>query len=253
MRMLRNEIDIQRGEVFSLDFAVRNAKGDPFIVFEGWQNPYLLITISPSLYTQDEQMNELYWLDLNRIWAEKSDKTISLEHMKRFISTEALLLSTFDTNEAVNNYGLTRDPSSDLYIGKYLFYVDANSDGNRVYKYFSGFDGDGLAVWTEYDFRIVKTFNTDDWINPIYLYDIKVVSGESVIERILDLTGTPSRDDLSDTDILALIDTIEDATVREEIRNYFLTGVPLMPTYRTEAVLLRPTAIRVGTNTARRY
>lgn len=253
MRVLKNEIYIQRGEIFSLDFAVRNAKGDPFVVFEKWENPHLLITITPSLYEQNNRADELYWLDIGKVWKENADKSMNLEPLHRFISTEALYLSMFDTNEAVNNYKLNRDPASDLYIGKYLFYVDEKADGKRTYKYFSGFDENGLAVWADYDFRIVKTFDTKDWQNPTYLYDIKVVSGESVVEYISRITeDTRPVGQLSGEDVLALLDTIEDEAVRDELRGYFLEGAPLMPNYRVENVILEPTTIRVGTNPTRR-
>ena len=255
MRMIGNEIHLQRGETFSLDFAVRNAKGDPFMILSKWDNPYLAITIAAALYEQQGDYRETYWLDLSNRWVEQSDGTTVLEPIKKFISTEALWLSTFDTTEAINNYGtsnggkINMDPDSEFYLGNYLFFVDENDDGNRVYKYFDGFDEDDTSVWVEYDFRIIKSFDTKSWMEQSYLYDIKILAGESVVEHIERLTGlTEPADGWSDEDLKAVIETIEDEEDHAEMLEYWENGMPLMLTYDTKALILDPTPIYVSVN-----
>ena len=256
MRMVGNEIYIQRGETFSLDFAVKNAKGDPFMIFKGWENPYLAITVTAAMYEQKGDYRETYWLDLNERWVEKSDGSLMLEPIKKFIATEALYLSTFDDVEVFSNYGtanggkIVDDETSDFYIGNYLFYTDPNDDGNRVYKYFDGYNESGDEIWVEYDFRIVKAFDTKGWMEQSYLYDVKLFAGESVIEHLAQIVEVEPEEllGLSDAALLETIEGIEDVTVREEMLEYYENGMPLMLTYDTKALIHEPTRIYVSVN-----
>ena len=58
MRMIGNEVYIQRGETWSLDFAVTNDKGHPYVVLKNWPNPYLAITVAAALYEQRGDFRE---------------------------------------------------------------------------------------------------------------------------------------------------------------------------------------------------
>lgn len=254
MRMVGNEIYIQRGENFSLDFSVKNAKGDPFMIFSGWENPYLAITVSAALYEQEGDYRETRWLDLDNRYIEQADGTMVKSPIKKFISTEALYLSTFDADEAISNYGtsaggkITTDTTSDFYIGNYLFYTDVNDDGNRVYKYYDG-EKDGYEVWTEYDFRVITSFDTKDWMEQSYLYDIKLLAGESVEEHLATLLNvTKPADGWSDDKMKELIDGIKNDDDRAEMLEYYENGMPLMLSYDTKALILDPTRIYVSVN-----
>lgn len=255
MRMVGNEVHIQRGETWSLDFAVRNAKGDPFMIFKQWENPYLVITIASTLYEQEDDYREIYWLDLSNRLVEDVDGSIKLRPIKKFISTEALYLSTFDVEEALTNYGskaggkMVDTLTSDFYVGNYLFYVDANNDGNRVYKYYDGIDVNGDEVWIDYDFRIVKAFETQAWVEQSYLYDIKILAGQSVREYLAQVLETKEPDDgWSDSQMKDLIDSITDDDIRTEMLEYYESGMPLIRSYDTKALILEPTRIYVGAN-----
>ena len=251
MRMVGNEIYSQRGEKFSLDFAVKNAKGDPFMIFSGWKNPYLAITVTAALYEQEGDYRETKWLDLSERWVEQSDGSLVLAPIKTFIGTEALYLSTFDVDEALYNYGVDKggkivnDPTSDFHIGNYLFFVDKNDDGNRVYKYYDS----TTNTWIDYDFRAITQFDTRDWMEQSYLYDIKLLSGESFDEYIERITGeTKPVDGWSDLKLKTLIENIEDEDVRTEAMEYYESGMPLLPDYDTKALILEPTRIYVSVN-----
>lgn len=251
MRMIGNEIYIQRGEKFSLDFAVRNAKGDPFMIFSRWENPYLAITVTAALYEQEGDYRETKWLDLSERWVEQSDGSLVLAPIKTFIGTEALYLSAFEVSEALSNYGVAKggkivnDPTSDFHIGNYLFFVDENDDGNRVYKYY-----DSTAnTWIDYDFRVITSFETKDWMEQSYLYDIKLLAGESVEEHLAGLLETTVPEEgWSDSEFKELIDSIEDDAVRAEMLEYYENGMPLMLDYDTKALILEPTRIYVSVN-----
>lgn len=256
MKVLGNDIYIQRGEIWTLDFQVSNEKGDPFMLFKYWQNPYLAITVTAARYEQEGDFRETYWLDLDNEYIEQPDGSVELQEMKRFISTEALPLPGWSIRDAINLYGtsaggkMVLDPTSDFDITNYLFYVDENNDGNRVYRYLRTYvdnDNDLDEVWEDYDFRVIKSFNTKSWIEQGYLYDMKILSGQTVIERISELIGEDVSN-LNDDIVREKIEQIEDEAEREKMRELYDSGAPLMPDYDTRALILQPTNLYVSAN-----
>lgn len=223
-------ITIQRGETWSLDFDVVNDKGDPLMLFNQWKNPYLAITLTDTTYKQDGDFRRTYWLDLADTYEEQADGSFVQKPIKKFISTEALYLEKFDEAPIevlidINNlYGgtkmVTDDSTSEFYYTNYLFYTDPLSDGNRVYKYHNG------TEWVDYNFRIIKQFKTDDLVSQGYLFDMKIVAGESVREHIADMVEP------LDTRMQELLDS----------------GAPLMPDYDVKLLILQPTELHISTN-----
>ena len=368
MRTLGNDVYIQRGETWSLDFDVTNSKGQPYMLLKEWQNPYLAITVTAARYAQEGDFRRTWWLDLDNMWVEKSDGSMELEPMKKFVSTEALNLSLFSVNEAIGIYGtaaggkIVLDPESDFDITNYLFFVDENSDGNLTYKYVksykvgpicqliptvygaegitsypagtlvqystgiiyyvlkgadntkipgvdtdyflecTGYDslyqvsqnsgntagalfinasnnlqvvlgtnnygvvstqsylyyGDSVKSeeWEEYNFRIIKQFVTADWVEQGYLFDMKVLAGESLEEHIhaLLVQQGETLPDLPWTlaQLQEQINKIKDDTVREEMQLLYDDGAPLMPEYDTKSIILAPTRLFVSADIQRR-
>lgn len=272
MKMIGDEVYIQRGETWSLDFAVTNEKGHPYVVLKNWQNPYLAITVAAALYEQRGDFRETYWLDLSKRYVEKADGSATLEDLKTFISAEPLSLPNgFYVTDAIYYYGVDNggkivlDETSDFDIKNFLFFTDPYSDGNYVYKYVKSYksniqprDGDspdaGIEVeWADYDFRIIKQFVTKNWMEQGYLYDIKVLAGESVqehIKGILDTQNvtTKALNQWTTEDWENYIDMISDEQIRAEMRQLYDDGAPLMPSYDTKSLLLEPTPIYVSVN-----
>ena len=56
MKILGNDVHIQKGEIWSLDFDVTNSKGDPYMIFKGLRNPYMVITVALSRYEQSDNL-----------------------------------------------------------------------------------------------------------------------------------------------------------------------------------------------------
>jgi hypothetical protein len=254
--MVGNEIYIQRGETFSLDFEVVTKKGHPYMLLKTWQNPYLVITVSAALYEQAGDYRESSWLDLNERWVEKDDGSIVLEPTKKFISTEPLFVNSFDVAEIISTYKkIVFDKQSDFDITNYLFYTDGNLDGNYVYKYvdnYSVVDGEYNVTWKDYSFRIVKTFDTKSWMEQGYLYDAKILTGESLRdvissqlerEEIITSAGT-----WSDSLTQSYIDMIDDEEIRAEAQYLFDEGIPLRSTYDTKLLIIEPSRLYVSVN-----
>lgn len=260
MKRLGNDVYIQRGETWSLDFDVTNEKGDPYMIFKGWNNPYLAITVTAARYEQRGDFRQTYWLDLSNRFVEQSNGSVVLAPIKKFISTEALYLGLFSADEVIAYYGveaggkIVLDATSEFDITNYLFFVDQNSDGNKVYKYLKSYviEGDSVVseVWEEYNFRIIKQFRTNTWTEQGYLFDIKVLAGESVKEHIANILGMSisTANDWSDNETQAYINAIIDNTIRAEMQELYDSGAPLMPTYDTKSLILIPTNIYVSAN-----
>lgn len=268
MRMVGNEVYIQRGETWSLDFSVTNKKGHPYVVLKNWRNPYLAITVSAALYEQRGDFRETYWLDLKQRYVEKRDGSMALENLKTFISGEVLWLPNgFYATDAIALYGansengkIVLDPTSDFDIKNFLFFCDPFSDGNYSYRYITEYelDEDGHIVedsveWAEYDFRIIKHFTTKDWMEQNYLFDVKVLAGESVQEHIaaiLDTQGTDYKSFVmwTNEDWERYIALIQDETLRTQAKELYDEGAPLMPSYDTKGLLIEPSTIHVSVN-----
>lgn len=371
MRTLGDDVYIQRGETWSLDFDVTNKKGDPYMMLKEWNNPYLAITVTAARYEQEGDFRKTWWLDLSERWVEKADGSMELAPMKKFVSTEALNIHLFSVNEVIGLYGtnaggrIVLDPASDFDVTNFLFFVDPVSDGNKTYKYvksyemghvcqivpmyyetsveeypkgaivyYSGLlyyvlkdadntktpgvdtdyfleckgyndfkqvtqnssdtdlsagtlawsegvsalvvsDGvDWVAVpstywfdygeavtseeWEEYNFRVIKQFTTKDWVEQGYLFDMKVLAGESLQEYVhAYLSQDPNIEvpDLPWTDeqLQEQINRINDCEERAYVQEIYDSGMPLMPDYDTKALILQPTRLFVSANIQGRY
>ena len=266
MKILGNDIYIQRGETWSLDFDVIGEDGEPYMIMKEWKNPYLAITVTSARYEQDGDFRKTYWLDLSKRFVEQADGFMKLVPIKKFISTEALYLKSFLIEEAITYYGkdaggkIVLDSNSDFDITNFLFFIDEGSDNKKVYKYVKSYTVNEAGkitkeVWEEYNFRIIKQFRTNDWIEQTYLFDIKVLSGESVKEHIANILGKDSSkaNEWSDTETREYINQITDDVKRLEMQKLFESAIPLMPDYDTKSLILMPTNLYVGTNIQGRY
>ena len=173
----------------------------------------------------------------------------------------------FYVSDAIIYYGVDNggkivlDKTSDFDITNFLFFCDPFSDGNYIYKYVKDYelDEDGsvnedTVEWVEYDFRIIKQFTTKNWMEQGYLFDIKVLAGESVQEHLKGILNTQrvtnikAFDQWTNEDWENYIGLIEDETVRAEMQELYDDGAPLMPTYDTKSLILEPTPIYVSAN-----
>ena len=256
MKIVGDTVYIQRGEIWSLDFDVTDEKGRPYMLFSKWSNPYLAITVAGSMYEQTGDMRETYWLDLSHRWVEQEDGSVVKEPLKRFIATEPLYLpdGRFSITDALDYYGdrIVIDTNSDFDVKNYLFYIE-NSDGNYEYKYVSSYTGTGAesadtsAIWTEYSFRIIKQFDTKSWMEQGYLYDAKILTGQTLPEFVARCLNVMVED--WDTEELQVkIFLIEDEENRQLAQDVYESGAALMPDFDTKSLIMEPTRLLVSNN-----
>ena len=388
MKILGDDVYIQRGENWSLDFDITNEAGEPYMMLKEWKNPFLVITITAARYAQEGDYRHSWWLDLTQRYVEDAEGKLVLEPVKRFTGTEALFLDAddFSITEVLAAYGPEADPpgrivvdkDSDFDVTNFLFYIDPNKDGNRIYKYCKSYTlvpdtfvnckipvtvnenaatGEGIAtagfyitasasaghvyyyndayptgaqvidcgnytiyndselyvlvtrrdsavidtygtgilyvdsnyrlqlstlasqppsmtvnlqinpalytnnieeehtedeVWEEYSLRVIKAFDTKEWVEQGYLYDIKVLAGELVEESVHDYLINEGKDvpDLpwGDEELQEQIERIDNVEMRVYYQGIYDTGMPLMPTYDTKLLVLMPTNLYVSAN-----
>lgn len=267
MRMVGNEVYIQRGENFTLDFQVADELGNPFVVYNEWRNPYLAITITAARYPQDGDMRRTYWLDLSKRWVADVNGTLTEEDLKSFVSTQPLYMPTypFTVADIATYYGSfvnTTNPSDPFYYTNYLFFTDTNANGERKFVY--AVEENGSVTWVPYDFRVVTSFNTRDWYEQTYLYDIKVLAGQSTGEFIVAAllnynpnynfgTATSNPTNWTREDYQAFINDIQDEESKATAQMLFDNNIPLTSTYDTKRIILPATNIYVSANIQGEY
>ena len=249
MERIGNNIYIQKGENLALDLEVSAKSGTPLMLLKQMRNPYLVMSVASTLYTQQGAIRENHWLDLSELYVEQEDGTKSLTHIKKFMMTDALpLRQDFYVADVLEYYDfIVLDPESDFDIMNYLFVV-TNIDGTKTYKYVKEYTkkdgGVDKEVWEEYSFRVIKQFITADWVSQDYKMDIKLITGESLQEHIVKVLADEGNVDMSllvdpswTSNMQLYIDLIEDKTERDLVQQVFDSNMPLMPEYDLKVVL----------------
>ena len=164
MRVYADRIQVERGEEWTYDVYFQNRDGSPYIVSNQLTNPYILVTIASSKYTQNGRYIANFWNSVT-------------EAYHTFYCTQPIELSgaTLPTPEN----GLSREIQLDIHAknqtySTYAVYKWVDSNGVAQYKYWNG------TAYEDYDFHFVMTFPTDitnQWIEQNYVFGVKLVAG----------------------------------------------------------------------------
>ena len=164
MRIYADRIQVERGEEWTYDVYFQNRDGSPYIVSNQLTNPYILVTIASSKYTQNGRYIANFW---NKV----------TEAYKTFYCTQPIELtgSTMPTPEN----GLSPEIQADIVAknqtySTYAVYKWVDPNGVAQYKYWNG------TAYEDYDFHFVMTFPTDitnEWIEQNYVFGVKLVGG----------------------------------------------------------------------------
>lgn len=178
MKTFNNEIVVHRNEVFTIDKIIQNKDGSPYVISKELSNPYFLLTVSTTRYSQKDRYVKNYWLNLL--------------NFPRFNSTQCIDLHSIKTSSAGTDikYNDFSDvvPTSDYLLSGYISgqYVEfdaddavffVNNNGIKTYKYYNV----SSNKWLVYNCRLIKQFSNDDtkdWVEQSYVYSITLVSGE---------------------------------------------------------------------------
>ena len=164
MRVYADRIQVERGEEWTYDVYFQSRDGSPYIVSNQLTNPYILVTIASSKYTQNGRYIANFWNNVT-------------EAYKTFYCTQPIELS--GTTMPTPENGLSREIQDDITAknqtySTYAVYKWVDPNGVAQYKYWNG------TAYEDYDFHFVMTFPTDitnEWIEQNYVFGIKLVGG----------------------------------------------------------------------------
>lgn len=179
MRVYADRIQVERGEEWTYDVYFQNRDGSPYIVSNQLTNPYILVTIASSKYTQNGRYIANFW---NKV----------TEAYHTFYCTQPIELSgiTMPTPEE----GLSREIQLDIQakhqtFGTYAVYKWVDTNGAAQYKRWN----DDTAAYEDYDFHFVMTFPTDitnQWIEQNYVFGVKLVAGTANADYNSEVDGS---------------------------------------------------------------
>lgn len=166
MRVYADRIQVERGEEWTYDVYFQNRDGSPYIVSNQLTNPYILVTIASSKYTQNGRYIANFW---NKV----------TEAYHTFYCTQPIELSGITMPTPEN--GLSPEIIQDIQaknqtFGTYAVYKWVDTNGVAQYKRWN----DDTAAYEDYDFHFVMTFPTDitnQWIEQNYVFGVKLVAG----------------------------------------------------------------------------
>lgn len=164
MRVYADRIQVERGEEWTYDVYFQNRDGSPYIVSNQLTNPYILVTIASSKYTQNGRYIANFW---NKV----------TEAYHTFYCTQPIELtgSTMPTPENGLSPEIIQDiQAKNQTFSTYAVYKWVDTNGVAQYKYWNG------TAYEDYDFHFVMTFPTDitnEWIEQNYVFGVKLVGG----------------------------------------------------------------------------
>lgn len=185
MQVLNNEVYVQQGEHFSLDFSFRNKDGSPFLIsnklLKGGKVAYILVTISNELYNQKQRYVYNKWLTLSEL---VNGIPVAFYCTKPVIlakSASAMKIPE-DLPEDVQQDCQKHNDSN---YTTYAIYKANDGAGKISFYYYNS----STKTLIEYPFELTRiSFTvmsniTKDWVVGNYMYGIQLVSGEPNISK----------------------------------------------------------------------
>lgn len=185
MQVLNNEVYVQQGEHFSLDFSFRNKDGSPFLIsnklLKSGKVAYILVTISNELYNQKQRYLYNKWLTLSEL---VNGIPVAFYCTKPVIlakSASAMKIPE-DLPEDVQQDCQKHNDSN---YTTYAIYKANDGAGKTSFYYYNS----STKTLIEYPFELTRiSFTvmsniTKDWVVGNYMYGIQLVSGEPNISK----------------------------------------------------------------------
>lgn len=177
MQVFNNEVYIQQGEHFSLDFSFKNKDGSPFLIsnklLKDGKEAYILVTISNELYNQKERYIYNKWLTLSELI---NGIPVAFYCTKPIVIKSKTITIPDDLPDDVQQDCQEHNDSNYTTYGIYK----VTGDETKFYYYDSS-----AKMLVEYPFELtrisftVQSNITKDWVVGNYMYGIQLVSGEA--------------------------------------------------------------------------
>ncbi len=250
MKTFKQELLVFRGEDFSIDKVLKNPDGSPFVISKGLVNPYLLISVTDTLYSQKDRYVKNYWLSLENYIKFQNTEIFDLSDLKNSPTDGIPLYESFnDVKVPITGYyngnyvRISADPTTGI-EDSHVYY-----NKGEGYKYFDN------GEWKDYEFRFVKRFSSDDtrnWTSQNYLYSIQLVAGMKTRDYLMYLlvdNNVAYTKEVSYLENLTADDTstkeLYDLAVENKLplKKGLHWDTPIIPSYSTS--ILKPTKITV--------
>lgn len=207
MQTYKNELTVTRGETFTIDKLLQNKDGSPYIVSNKLNNPFWLLSISNTVYSQENRYVKNYWLPVS---SPKFNSTNAVNIKDIKVSNDVNAMSKYNSIHDVISF-----PIVGYYNNSYVSFDDGtdsvfyefDENGNATYLYWD----DENNQWIEYECRIIKTFlqnDTKDWLSQNYQYSIQLVSGILVreyLENVAEDFGIAFDENMSDYELYNML------------------------------------------------
>lgn len=238
MQTFRNELKVYRGESFTIDKLLQNRDGTPYIISSKLENPYFLISVSNTQYSQSNRYVKNYWLNLSSLPRFDLTQPFDIRNLKNGATSDTPLCNTLEDVVDKASDGFLHGYINGVFVEIKLLDYSVLTDGKN-YKYF---DGKSLK---DYSCRIVKTFLSEDtklWSAQNYLYSIQLVYGTSTRDYLESAVNDIFPElDISEFTIQELIDLLKKSNFNFPIN--FDETQPLA--VMSSSPILPPTAIKV--------
>ena len=205
MESFGHERQVQQGEDWNLDLLLSASDKEyiPYIISSRRSNPFFVTTIASTKYEKNLRYVKSFWSKIN-------DTNNSIDsYAPKFFSTvpvycgelgyvdpesESLVLRELPTTPGEGEFAeVTRgDTPERRYLYQYTI-VNESIDytvGHRPYHYFYFEDGKRID---EYECRLRFNFNseiTSEWTGQNYMYQITLVSGPLMLDRLNEIFRT---------------------------------------------------------------
>lgn len=169
MQVFKNELKVYRGESFTIDKLLQNRDGTPYVISSALENPYFLLSVSNTQYSQENRYIKNYWLSLESFPRFESTQVFDIREVKNESNGGVSVYHNFYEVYDGILYGYLHNVPVEVGLKGYAVCTDGTG-----YKYWD--DG-----WHDYECRLVKMFSSDDtqeWVSQTYLYSIQLVTGD---------------------------------------------------------------------------
>lgn len=195
MQMYKNELVIYRGEAFTLDYEIKYQDGTPYIVSNKLDNPYLLLSISNTAFSQNKREVRNYWYPLSDKPRFTLTEPLDIQDFKKAAENGESLYSSFDdiTSFPIKGVYLNGEFVSELTAEHAVF---SNSLEPGKFKYWKN------GKWNDYALRLVQPFTSNDtkeWLAQKYYYTIQLVNGTDLRNYLLTLYNESYPNEDADT------------------------------------------------------
>lgn len=178
MKVLNNQLYVEQGETFTLDFKLQNKDGAPYIIshdiWDESRKAYFVVTVT----SKSPEAKNKYYLDK---WCEIDDSI-----QPTFYVTQPVEIYSKDM--FVNNFttylGYARDAGVNL-RNYAVFCVNNTATGEYEYFYYNDTEGEDVSCDSskiqEYSCDFITSFSneiTKEWTYSAYIYSINIVAGK---------------------------------------------------------------------------